>query len=127
MAHTVLKYQKTTNADINFFKWLIWASRRWVLVDDWHITARANRYYAQKSFVVPAGFVTDGGTIPRFCWFYVTPWNRKYFAAYVLHDYLLKENFDPRYADQVFYDMLLDLVCPHKKALNMYHAVTIWH
>jgi len=39
-------------------------------------------------YTVPAGFVTDGATVPRFLWPLFPPVGR-YLAAAVLHDYLL--------------------------------------
>lgn len=37
--------------------------------------------------VIPAGFVTDGGSVPRILWPIVDPWG-KASKAYILHDWL---------------------------------------
>lgn len=49
-------------------------------------------YYLQETpshiVQVPAGFITDGTTVPNVLWFLLPPWG-VYGQAAVLHDYLL--------------------------------------
>ena len=118
-----LKYKKHRDANVNFWHWLIWGRSQWCTTADWYICFLSKFYEIKLEFVVTSNFITDGGTIPRIFWWYVTPWNRKWFDAYVLHDYLLKKGCNRQFADVVFYDMLLQLGCPDDKALTLFYAV----
>lgn len=51
--------------------------------------------------LVPAGFVTDAATTPRFTWVLFPPVCR-YFPAAVIHDYLLRQNVGWRIANLRF-------------------------
>ena len=42
---------------------------------------------SKDQIVIPAGFVTDGGTVPRPLWGIVSPWG-KASKPYILHDWL---------------------------------------
>jgi len=121
------KYKKIRDSKIPLWKRIFWGDRRWAVEEDWLVSVSGNRFGERESIVIPKGFVTDGGTIPRPLWWYVKPWNRKFFPAYLVHDYLLWSGRNSRFADTVFYNMLLDLGCNHSKALTMYHAVIKWH
>lgn len=54
---------------------------------------------------VPSGFVSDGATVPRFLWSVFPPVGR-YFAAAVVHDYLLDSGYHWRYANAKFKEAL---------------------
>lgn len=43
----------------------------------------------QRSIVIPAGFVTDGASVPRLFWNIIPPWGQ-YGRAAVVHDYLYR-------------------------------------
>lgn len=86
------------------------------------------RYYA----VVPAGFLTDGASIPRFLWWLFPPWGR-YGQAAALHDRLCEvpqlynesviHTVNRKYVDRVFYDAMLVVGVPKWKAKLMYLGV----
>jgi hypothetical protein len=62
-------------------------SRRWVVV-----TALAYRTRDQRRLiVVPAGFETDGASVPRPLWWLYPPLGGDYDRAAVVHDYLYRE------------------------------------
>ena len=51
---------------------------------------------------VPAGFKTDGASVPRLLWWLFPPTGR-YMAAAIVHDYLLQAHYPARReADRVF-------------------------
>lgn len=76
---------------------------------------------------VPAGFVTDLASIPRWLWWLMSPFDPQYAAAAVLHDYLLTwSNFDRLTAHTVFLEALLNLGVERWKATAMYVAVVMF-
>lgn len=54
---------------------------------------------------VPAGFVTDGASVPRLLWWLFPPTGR-YFLAAVVHDYLLDSGYNWHYANKKFAEAL---------------------
>lgn len=65
------------------------------------------RYLSTKTrglIVVPAGFETDGASVPRVFWNVLPPLEGDYAAAAVLHDYLYREpgNLSRADSDAVF-------------------------
>lgn len=67
-----------------------------------------------RAITVPAGFVTDGASVPRFLWWLLPTWGR-YSRAAVIHDHLcvLIDNGTPhplaptrRAADAIFFDAM---------------------
>lgn len=60
-------------------------------VDHWHVV-EGFRYYLGEEYgdawiYVPAGYLTDGASVPRIFWNLLPPWG-KYGAAAIVHDYL---------------------------------------
>lgn len=45
------------------------------------------------TIVVPAGFKTDGASVPRVLWIFLPPFGGDYDEAAVLHDYLYRTHF----------------------------------
>ena len=56
-------------------------------------------------FEIPAGFVTDGASIPAPLWPVLPPFGR-YLRAAVLHDYMLSLGMLREDADKHFYDQM---------------------
>lgn len=56
---------------------------------------------------VPAGFVTDGASVPRFLWWWMSPSDPKLFKAAIKHDYDYCYGVDRREADKRFLHSLL--------------------
>jgi hypothetical protein len=79
---------------------------------------------------VPAGFVTDGASVPRFCWPFIGPPIRsRYFPAAVVHDFLCVESttYGERVvADAIFFYLLRRLKIKRWKRGAMYLAVRFW-
>ena len=76
---------------------------------------------------VPAGFVTDLASVPRWFWWVFPPFDPQYAAAAVLHDFLLSwVDFDPMTAHTLFLDALLILGVERWKAWTMFLAVVVF-
>src|SRR6056297_1245439 len=63
-----------------------------------------------REFVVPAGFISDGASTPRFLWWAFPPSYAPAARAAIVHDYLYAREpamFDKAFADAVFYDIML--------------------
>jgi hypothetical protein len=39
--------------------------------------------------IIPAGFMSDGASVPQFLWWFLPPWGDRSTFAALLHDYLL--------------------------------------
>ena len=60
--------------------------------------------------IIPQGFVTDGGSIPRWIWFLFNPMDPDCFPAYLLHDFLYRTEYFPRAkCDKILFEALRDL------------------
>lgn len=75
--------------------------------------------------VVPAGFTSDGASVPRLLWALMPAWGDKGTRAAILHDYLLSiipkvpgaaYRTDRKAADAQFYDALIALGVPKWRA-----------
>lgn len=80
----------------------------WVLVADFHVLVDG------MAFTVPAGFVTDGASIPRFLWRLCGhPLETRRFPIAVLHDWLYEEGaalgLTRQQVDEIYRDGLLSL------------------
>ena len=120
----ILKRYRDPN--IGWWRRFVWGRKRWILLDEFSYTTHDSN--GEKFVIVaPAGTVTDGGTIPRFCWWYVQPGCKKFLPAYVIHDIMCaqKEKYTRRFADDTFHDMLIESGAPVHKALIMYNAVSL--
>ena len=77
---------------------------------------------AGKVHVVPAGFVSDLGSIPRFLWPVLPP--HEYPSAYILHDYYCEDKSTPRkYGDDLLLEALHDSHAPTCKRYIVYSGV----
>lgn len=70
------------------------------------------RYLSSKGTItVPAGFITDGASIPRIFWSILSPFG-KYFSAAVIHDYLYSVNnteFNRKESDLIFKEAMFNI------------------
>lgn len=93
--------------------------------EKWAVRETFAYQHALGLFLVPAGFVTDFATVPRFFWRIIPP-TGQYGKATVIHDYLY---LTPTYhvtraqADQVFLDAMADLGVPEFQRRMMYGLV----
>ncbi len=87
-------------------------------------------YYDKRSkqlFVIPAGFICDGASIPQFLWGVLGhPLQADVRKAAVLHDFLYRNQVVRRkVADQMFYDALVEEGMDENKAQVFYSGVRI--
>ena len=95
----------------------------WELTDAFHVMVEC------FPFTVPAGFVTDGASIPRFLWRICGhPMSTKRLPAAVLHDwfYYSVTDFTRAEADQAYRDGLITLGFPRWKANLEYYALRLF-
>jgi len=107
---------------------------------DYWRTTRAFRYYfndpSLTTYVeVPAGYLTDGATVPRLFWNILPPWGR-YGQAAILHDYLREHltkvvkgqtvSMSRPEADKAFKEGMKALAVPRWKRNVMYIAVVAY-
>jgi len=84
--------------------------------------------WSERVFIVPAGFCTDGASIPKSLWHIVGhPFQAQVREAAVVHDYLyscLDElGLTRKEADQILYDICVELGMSEVKAQSFYLAV----
>lgn len=83
--------------------------RRWRLLEPWRD--------------IPAGFESDGASVPRFFWWFMDPATEAFEAA-IIHDHALRAK--KPYAHQLFYNALIEYQVPKWRALIAFVAVRLW-
>lgn len=105
-------------------QWRLWR----VITDFKYVTNSGN------TIVVPAGFKTDGATIPKILWTWLPAWG-KYSRAAVVHDYLCRriEEGTPhstsptrKEADDIFFEAMTDCEVSLFVKRVMYTAVRLF-
>jgi len=95
--------------------WLwLWGVRTWRIVRDWHFEVNGQKY------VIPAGFVFDGASVPKFLTSWLSPTGVLLIGGLV-HDFIYKyetlvlkgkkkvgSNFTQKEADQLFRDINIE-------------------
>lgn len=95
----------------------------WVLVADFHAKVDG------MAFTVPAGFVTDGASIPRFLWRLCGhPLETRRFPIAVLHDWLYEvdQGLTRQQVDEIYRDGLLSLGYGKWTAATEYYAIRLF-
>lgn len=69
--------------------------------------------------IVPAGFISDGASVPRIFWSLFPPVGR-YFAAAVVHDYLLSQGTHRTKCNKIFLTALKELNVAPVPAYTLY-------
>lgn len=98
-----------------------------LLPDKWH---QLVRYQLREDIViaghtVPAGFITDGATVPRWLWWLFPPVDR-YFPAAAVHDHLLESGQPWRVANKFFRRALAECDVPTWRRKAMSAAVGVY-
>ena len=95
----------------------------WVLVADFHAKVDG------MAFTVPAGFVTDGASIPRFLWRLCGhPLETRRFPIAVLHDWLYEADLGltRQQVGEIYRDGLLSLGYGKWTAATEYYAIRLF-
>jgi len=79
-----------------------------------------------KDVVVPAGFISDGASVPRIFWSLFPPNRTDYLPCAIVHDCLCT-NDDYKKADKHFKECLKCLYVNKYVRYIMYYAVRIYH
>jgi len=79
-------------------------------------------------YSVPKGFVTDLASIPKFLWWYKAPNRFEHIAPAVVHDYFYRctDGDSRKFADDVFYDMLVEQGAGKATAYKFWLAVRLF-
>lgn len=90
--------------------------RSWKLLED-YVTPYGN---------IPAGFIFDGASVPRFLWWFADPASELFEGA-CIHDYYYVNAVDKKeVADHAFYQTLLNYNVRPWKAFIAYQAVKVF-
>lgn len=84
--------------------------------------------FSYNDIVAPAGFVTDGGSKPKFSWILVGHPYDECIEAYVIHDWMVKnpDKYTRKEADDTFMEIMIRLgVVPLWKIDMMWRAVSL--
>ncbi len=104
--------------------------------DHWRIlTPFSYRIDAERHVSVPAGYLTDGASVPQLFWNMIPPWG-KYGQAAVVHDLLCEylsvvcngrpERISRAYCDNILNEAMVSLRVPDAKRLTIYGAVCLY-
>ena len=82
-------------------------------------------------FMIPAGFSSDGCSIPKLARFFLgCPHTPEYVPASIIHDYILEHpeivRYDRREASEIFFNALLKEGVNPPRAVIMFLAVDLW-
>jgi hypothetical protein len=94
----------------------------------WELDRNFSYHHTIMAIAVPAGFVTDFASIPRFFWRILPP-TGKYGKAAVVHDFIYRTPGVPltrAEADQVFCDAMEDLGVGRVTRNVMFRAVRVF-
>lgn len=75
--------------------------------------------------IVPAGFISDGATVPRILWPVFPPIGR-YLKATLVHDYYLQLGHQRKTCDQHFKQCLIHLGIKPWRAKAMYYGLRVY-
>ena len=88
-----------------------------------HFTYRSK---AGQYFQVLAGFSTDGASVPRVAWSYMSPFAGIHVPAVILHDALYATHYgDRKFCDKILREALESLGVRKSKAWMIYQSVRL--
>lgn len=98
-----------------------------ILPDDWKGKVRYRLLEPMEfaDIYVPAGFTTDGASVPRWAWPVFPPVGR-YFAAAVVHDYCIHVGLPWPQATRIFRNALTELGIKGWRRFFLVAAVRFW-
>lgn len=75
---------------------------------------------------VPAGYESDGASVPRWLWPWCNPLDGRYIQIFVLHDWLYDNGIDREIADTVMVNLLINAGMRTTQAYAIYSAVRVF-
>ena len=79
-----------------------------------------------KDIIVPAGYRTNGGNVPRLLWSILPPNDSEMLPLYLVHDYLCDLELYNK-ADKYLFQLGLELNVSKWKLKYVYNAVKLYH
>ena len=103
--------------------WADWDARSWALVDPWSCAYRDG--LGGFHLTIQPGFITDGGSVPRWAWSAVNPLGRS-LPCFILHDGLYGAELLPRQrCDEIMFRAQRSIGVGYLTASACYRAVRI--
>ena len=107
--------------------------------DHWRVITPFRYYlgskYSEQWVTVPAGYLTDGASVPQLLWNLIPPWG-SYGQAAVVHDLLCEYlaivvagelvSITRERCDEIFYESMGVLGVPEWKRLAIYQGVSMY-
>ena len=75
---------------------------------------------------VPAGYESDGASVPRWLWPWCSPLDGRYIQIFVLHDWMYDNGIDRDIADTVMVNLLINAGMRKTQAYAIYGAVRVF-
>lgn len=75
---------------------------------------------------VPAGYESDGASVPRWLWPWCSPLDGRYIQIFVLHDWMYDNGIDRDIADTVMVNLLINAGMRKTQAYAIYSAVRVF-
>lgn len=75
---------------------------------------------------VPAGYESDGASVPRWLWPWCSPLDGRYIQIFVLHDWMYDNGIDRDIADTVMVHLLINAGMRTTQAYAIYGAVRVF-
>ena len=97
-------------------------SDRYMLSRDFEL--RYMRDGVSHTLIIPMSYVTDGASIPQWCWSIVgTPYSPRFITAAIVHDYMCDNNWSVDLMSEIFKQLLRLSNVSNFKSDLMYKAV----
>lgn len=78
----------------------------------------------QRLVIIPMSYITDGASIPQWCWSIVgTPYSPRFITAAIVHDYMCDHNWPVDLMSEIFRQLLRLSNVSKLKSDLMYKAV----
>lgn len=75
---------------------------------------------------VPAGYESDGASVPRWLWPWCSPLDGRYIQIFVLHDWCYLNGIDRALADKTLLYLLINAGMRTTQAYAIYYAVRVF-
>ena len=112
---------------VSFWRWLIWGDFQCQVTEGFTFSLY-DENGLKYTVEIPAGYIFDGGSIPRFFWRFVKPDHKPFLPGYAIHDYMLEhlDFYNEQVADLGFLHALRWLGADEALAQAMYLSVSLW-
>lgn len=99
------------------------------LIDDFSKNIGDMSFYTRKEIIVPNGYISDGGSIPKIFWWILSPFEN-YAKNCILHDYLCDlfhlGFISRKQADKIFLESMEELKIKKSTRVTLYCFVRLY-